>query len=96
MEMKIFAMRDNKAGCYMPKPFFHISKFDAMRDIRAAMLSKCILSDYPEDYDLFEVGTYDPQTGKITGKENNDFVITAYDLFLENIKTKKNTNQEDS
>jgi len=91
MNLKIYAMRDNKAACFMARPFFHLSKFDAIRDIREALTKDNQISKYPEDYDLYEIGEYDPQNGSLNGiKSGPEFIASVAGL----VELNKTQNKE--
>lgn len=65
MQLKIFSIRDAKAEMFNP-PFFKKTHGEAERDFHQLCKDeKSMPAQYPEDYDLYYVGTYDDQTGKI-------------------------------
>jgi len=65
MELKAFTIRDSKAECFNT-PFFQKSHGEAERSFREiANDQKSMISKYPEDYDLYYLGTYNDQTGLI-------------------------------
>jgi len=62
---QIFTIRDNKAEFFHP-PFFQRTYGEAERNFRQlAHDGKSTISQNPEDFDLYHVGEYDDQTGKI-------------------------------
>lgn len=64
--MKIFSIFDSKAAAYMT-PFTLQSSAHAIRQISELMLSReaSPFSDYPEDFTLMEIGSWDQLTGEI-------------------------------
>lgn len=64
--MKIFTVHDSKADYYLP-PFFSRSHGEAMRSFETA-INKPDHDFYKHftDFTLFEIGSYDDQTGVIT------------------------------
>lgn len=65
MLLKVFAVRDGKAEFYM-SPFFQKTMGEAERSFRSLVNDeKSIVHQYPEDYDLYYLGEYDDQSGKL-------------------------------
>ena len=65
--MKMFTVYDSKAEAYM-LPFFAKSTGEALRSFSDTCQDKNhIFAKHPEDFTLFELGTWDEQ--------NSDFVI---------------------
>lgn len=63
MLLKMFSVYDSKVGAYM-KPFYLRSAAEAIREMTDAIVEpKCVFYKHPEDYCLFEVGTFDELTG---------------------------------
>lgn len=84
----IFTVYDSKVESYQP-PFTAQHKGYALRDFeRASNDSSTSIGQYPSDYTLFEIGTFNTQTGKITQHEAKISLGTA----LEFVKPKQETN----
>lgn len=65
MELKIFTVHDSKVGAYL-QPFFMRSRGEAIRAFITVVNDRqSQFYSHPEDYTLFEVGTYDDQTGRV-------------------------------
>lgn len=63
MIKKVFAIRDSKAGMYN-QPFHMNLVGEAERALhRLVNDDKSTISQYPEDFDLFEIGEFDDQSG---------------------------------
>ena len=78
----LFAVRDSKAGFY-GVPFSKRSRGEAERDfvsLRRDQQTK--VAQFPEDYDLFEVGEYDELSGKITAYETPKHMMKAIDIAM--------------
>ena len=66
---KAFTIYDAKAECHST-PFFCDTVGLAIREMEQVVTdSKTSVSKYPEDFTLFEVGSYDPQSGRLSGRE---------------------------
>ncbi len=68
MIMKIYSIRDNKAGVFN-NPIFSPNDEHAKREFEM-MYSNAkdgIFVRYPEDFDLYSIGEYNTDTGKIEG-----------------------------
>lgn len=62
----VFSVFDSKAGSFST-PFFSVNKAVALRDFGQAVNDqKSQLFLYPEDYILFELGSFDDSTGVIS------------------------------
>jgi len=64
----IYSIFDKKALSYSA-PFFVPNELVAMRSVGSAVADKSsLLGQYPEDYDLYEVGSWDDQAGAVIPK----------------------------
>lgn len=81
MLLKMFSMYDAKAEIFN-NPFFKSTPGEAERDFRTAVNDPKSghLHQYPEDYDLFFLGEYDDQTGKINALQTPQHVVKALQL----------------
>jgi len=63
MILKAFSIRDSKSETFNT-PFFKRAHGEAERDFSAVVRdNKTTPGQFPEDYDLYHVGTYDDHTG---------------------------------
>lgn len=65
--MKVCSVYDSKAEAYM-RPFFAEATGQAIRSFSDEVNSAredAVLSAHPEDFTLFELGTFDPLTGAL-------------------------------
>jgi len=77
VQLKMFSIRDTKAEIFNP-PFFKHTHGEAERDFSTLVNDeKSMPSKYPEDYDLYYVGTYDDQTGKLSPVDTPEHLIKA-------------------
>lgn len=83
MIMKLFAVRDVKADSF-GAPMSVQSKGVAMRGfLEACIDSKSELNKYPEDFMLYEIGTYEPNSAAIVPHPVPQLVGTAADAILQ-------------
>lgn len=81
---KAFSIRDSKAECFHP-PFYKGTVGEAERDfITAARDEKSQLYLYPEDYDLFHVGSFDTTTGKFQPLDAPQHILGAINIKKRN------------
>lgn len=74
MKKLIYAVYDSKVESYL-QPLFFQSKGEAMRSWQtAANDQNTMMCQHPEDFTLFELGSYDEQTGKF---ENHNTPISV-------------------
>lgn len=65
MLLKIYSIRDTK-GEVFNTPFFQKTHGEAERNFRQLVSDeKSLVSKYPLDFNLYYIGEYDDQTGKI-------------------------------
>jgi len=80
MEKKIFAIRDSKSESYN-QPFFNHTHGEAERNFaQLASDPKSTVNQFPEDFDLFYLGTYNDQTGEISPLQTPQHVVKALTL----------------
>lgn len=79
--MKIFSMKDVKVG--FANPFYQVNEEVAKRAFKLAVTDKTgELFKIKDDLELWELGSYDEQTGKITPIEPN-YIMGGKDVQLE-------------
>jgi len=65
---KIFVIKDEKSGAHYD-PFTMSNSIDAQRAFMQGMKSeKSIISQYPEDFNLYYIGEFDEMSGLITAQ----------------------------
>lgn len=75
--LKMFSIRDIKGEIFNP-PFFARSHGDAERSfLQAAKDEKTTISQFPEDYQLFYIGDYDDQSGRVIQEAPPKLVMSA-------------------
>lgn len=80
MTYEIFSIYDSKLGAYNA-PFFRRSKGEAERDFaRLAQEANSNIAQFPEDFDLFYLGTFDDRVGKTELEPSPKHVIKAATL----------------
>ena len=74
---EIYTIKDNKANMFNV-PFYSIHKNDAVRSFtRAASDPQTNLNQFPNDFDLYYLGTFDEETSKFNLMETPQFTIAA-------------------
>lgn len=77
MVYKMFTIRDAKAEIFHP-PFYKATHGEAERDFRVlANDSKGQISQFPEDFDLYYLGEYNDQEGKMVPLDTPQHVVKA-------------------
>lgn len=81
MQFKMFSIRDNKAQVFMP-PFHSHNQGTAIRSIQQNMQDpNSSLAAYPADFSLYEIATFDDDTGDVVPTElNNLGLLTNFQL----------------
>nr|QJB20089.1 MAG: nonstructural protein [Microvirus sp.] len=76
----IFSIRDKKAGVFLA-PFFTDNVATARRQLALpANSEESFLGIYPEDYDVYNLGTWDDNSGQIEMKPVPDFCFCISEL----------------
>lgn len=94
MELKIFALYDEKAITYA-RPFFLPHKGQAIRLFSdLATDSSQEIGRHPEDYSLYHLGTYDDITGRFENLQVPEFISRASEFKNPKISITKEVNDE--
>lgn len=81
MVLKAFSIRDQK-GEIFHTPFFKHTIGEAERDFSSLVRDdKSQVSKFPEDFDLYHVGSYDDQTGVFQALDTPHHVTKAVTLI---------------
>lgn len=83
MEQHMFVIRDSKSESYT-NPTFSRTISEAERQFSLHVNEKHqnnLLNQFPEDFDLYKVGTYNPKTGIITELDTPQHIAKAVSLL---------------
>ncbi|MCK6419239.1 MAG: hypothetical protein L6Q57_10020 [Alphaproteobacteria bacterium] len=79
---KLYQLYDCKSETWTP-PTVNPARGQALRSFADAVNDgQSILSKHPEDFTLFEIGTFDKQTGQISLYEVRESVANGLDVKL--------------
>ena len=82
MKVKIFTVYDSKAEAYMP-PFFMQSTGQAMRTFEDTVRDENhAFAKHPEDYTIFELGTFDDANASIEMHKTSIPLAKAIELCI--------------
>jgi len=77
MQTRVYSIRDAKAEVFN-QPWFAKTHGEAERNFaQLSRDSKSMVAQFPEDYDLYYIGTYDDQTGLIDCLDTPQHMIKA-------------------
>lgn len=80
MILKVFSVRDGK-GEFYGQPFYAKTLGEAERSFRMlANDDKSMPWKFPEDFDLYEIGEFDDNSGKLKGLETPRHMSKAINL----------------
>lgn len=80
MELKMFSIRDSK-GEVFNQPFFQKTHGEAERNFSQLVNdSKSTVSQFPEDFDLYFIGTYDDQIGLVKPLATPQHILKAVSI----------------
>jgi len=81
MELKVYAIRDSK-GEFYTAPFYKNTHGEAERDFTTLCNDeKSNPGQYPEDYDLYYLGNFDNNTGKIAGLDSPQHIVKGVNVL---------------
>lgn len=82
MIQKLYSVRDSKAGIFHP-PFPQKTHGEAERTFASTVRNKdTSLHAYPDDYDLYYLGEFDDNSGKMDLLDSPQHVVKAVQLML--------------
>ena len=80
MQKLLYSVRDSKAQIFN-SPFEAHTHGEAERSFQSAVLDpQTSINKYPEDFDLYHLGTIDTETGKISALDTPQHMIKASNL----------------
>lgn len=85
MKQKMYAIQDIKSDTFNA-PFCSQNEATALRTVRQAMQGESLLSQYPEDYRLFELGEYDDTRGTITSENEPKWIANLTELAAKGVE----------
>lgn len=93
MITKLFSLFDRKTKIFHPPIYCH-NTGHALRVYQSALKNgqSNMISEYPEDFTIYQVGSFDDNNGQITGVEQPEFICQLEDLTerpLDEDKAKK-------
>lgn len=65
MNKNVYALRDQKVDVYL-NPVYMINNAEAKRMLVATMMGNSDISKFPGDFGLYQLGTWDNETGVYT------------------------------
>jgi uncharacterized protein len=78
--LKMYSIRDQKAGAYHA-PFYQKSHGEAERAFhQVANDPKSTINQYPTDFDLYYIGEFDDETGKVSALATPQHIMHAASL----------------
>lgn len=81
MELKMYSVRDAK-GEFYERPFYKHMHGEAERDFTAAARDpKSTINQFPEDFDLYFIGTYDTKTGVVKSLDTPQHMLKAISVL---------------
>lgn len=80
MKLQVYSVRDAK-GEVFNTPFFQKTHGEAERSFRQLVTDeKSMVNKYPEDFDLYHLGTYDDQLGTIQSLDTPLHMLKAINV----------------
>lgn len=77
---RVYSTRDSKTEFFYT-PFYQNTEAEALRTWGASTAKpESMICQYPEDYDLYYLGTFDDQTGKFQLLDSPKHVVSAVNL----------------
>jgi len=95
MVLQFFAVKDIKGNIFN-RPFPEINQVNAIRGLSVVVNDpNSQISHFPQDFELFRVGTFNDETGIIIAEERPVFIESAFNLKklqkeIDNVQAKIN------
>lgn len=84
MQLKVYAIRDQKTEFYN-RPFYCHTHGEAERNFKHLVQDQnSVVSKNPEDYDLWYLGTFNDQDGKLDPCPAPEHIINAQNAVSQN------------
>lgn len=78
---QLFVIYDKKMGTFQESVFISENVKTAIRSVElTAKNERLLISEYPDDFDLYMIGDYDQDTGRILQGESPQFIINVGQL----------------
>ncbi len=87
MMLNVYALKDKKAGCFIPQIMFYDNDEVAKRGLYEMYKTSCDksphspLASYPEDFELYRIGYFETVSGEIDTDVN--FICSANAFYCE-------------
>lgn len=82
MKMLVFSVFDLKTGCFA-QPFFGVARGQALRSFGDAVQGgDGVISKHPGDYQLFEIGGFDDEAGRLEACIPAQFLASGGDFVV--------------
>jgi len=83
----VFAIRDIKIEAY-GTPFVTQDEISAVRSVTGAMMGhEGLITQFPSDFELFQLGTYDDTKGKFDNLNAPKFIISCHSIQMNLLKS---------
>lgn len=80
-KMEIFTIKDTKAEAFHA-PFYQRTQAEAVRSFAMTTNSpQTQINEYPEDFDLYHLGSFDDRTGKMTILDTPEHIQKATNVL---------------
>lgn len=92
MKLRLFSILDVKGELFGPMMPVRTTQ-EAMRAFHMQYMNpETMINQWPEDYVLYEIGTWDPTTGQITSLENKHNLGSAQENFGQQLELMEEAN----
>lgn len=82
MKLVVVTMFDKKSQVFHP-PYYHHSLESAKRQAVDMFRQNDLFSRYPEDFELYLIGSYDDHSGKLMPVEHKELLATGEAIMAE-------------
>lgn len=95
MILRMYSVYDIKSKIYHPPQFCH-NAGHALRMFQSQFSkSGSLMNEFPQDFQIFELGAYDDSNGSIEGLQNPTCICTVADLVSKIKEDQNGTNNPD-
>jgi len=81
MILRMYSVYDIKSKIYHPPQYCHNTGHATRMFTSQFQKAGSVMHDFPNDFQIFEVGSYDDQTAELEGLKNPTLVCSVADLI---------------
>lgn len=97
MKLRMYSIFDKKSLIHHPPQFLY-NTGHALRYFKSTVerQERSFMTDYPEDFDVYEVGSFDDQTGVVEKMDKPQYIVNMGELIDHKPQPLEDTNENNN